>query len=103
MKKWDITGVESWGWKKHPMGATIPTAGNAEDFRTGDWRTEKPVWDEGKCIQCLLCWIHCPDTSIPVENEKRVEFDYDHCKGCGICAKICPSDAIHMVSERGEE
>jgi pyruvate ferredoxin oxidoreductase delta subunit len=103
MKKWDISGIETWGWKKQPMGSTIPTAGNAEDFKTGDWRTEKPIWDEEKCIQCLLCWIHCPDTSIPVKDEKRGDFDYDHCKGCGICAKICPSDAIHMVNERGEE
>ena len=26
-------------------------------------------------------------------------FDLDHCKGCGMCANECPSDAITMVPE----
>jgi pyruvate ferredoxin oxidoreductase delta subunit len=26
-------------------------------------------------------------------------FDLDHCKGCGICASVCPKDAIEMVEE----
>jgi pyruvate ferredoxin oxidoreductase delta subunit len=29
-----------------------------------------------------------------------VSFDYDHCKGCGICASICPAKAIDMIPER---
>jgi pyruvate ferredoxin oxidoreductase delta subunit len=103
MKKWDITGIDNWGWEKAPMGATVLTAGNADDFNTGDWRSEKPVWEEGKCRQCLICWINCPDSSITVKDEKRGEFDYEHCKGCGICAKICPAGAIVMVSEGGDK
>ena len=26
-------------------------------------------------------------------------FDYDYCKGCGICAAECPCGAIEMVPE----
>jgi pyruvate ferredoxin oxidoreductase delta subunit len=26
-------------------------------------------------------------------------FDFDFCKGCGICANECPKDAIEMVLE----
>ncbi len=29
----------------------------------------------------------------------RYEFDYDYCKGCGICASECPCGAIVMVLE----
>ena len=39
----------------------------------------------------------CPDSSIPVDADgKRTDFDYDHCKGCGICAEVCPFKAIEM-------
>ncbi|MFN4245581.1 MAG: 4Fe-4S binding protein, partial [Brevinematia bacterium] len=30
---------------------------------------------------------------------KMLGFDYDYCKGCGICANVCPRNAIDMVSE----
>jgi Pyruvate/2-oxoacid:ferredoxin oxidoreductase delta subunit len=29
------------------------------------------------------------------------EPDLRYCKGCGICARECPQQAITMVSERG--
>ena len=30
---------------------------------------------------------------------KRLDFDFKHCKGCGICVKVCPFDAIDFVKE----
>ena len=30
---------------------------------------------------------------------KRFEFNYDFCKGCGVCATECPCGAIDMVAE----
>ena len=84
------------GWKEIPIGGLIVKAGNTEEYKTGDWRTFKPVRDESKCSQCLLCWVYCPDSSIKVKDGKMVGFDYDHCKGCGICAKICPKKCIKM-------
>lgn len=65
-------------------------------FKTGEWRTNTPVFHADLCKQCLLCTPVCPDGSIPVKDSKRLEFDMDHCKGCGICANVCPFGAIEM-------
>lgn len=87
-------------WKDITPGGIIYDAGNAEDFKTGDWRSIKPIWKQDKCKQCLLCYPVCPDTAILINEEgKRIDFDYDHCKGCGVCAEVCPFDAIDMVEE----
>ncbi len=86
-------------WKAMPQGGTIIDAGNAHDFKTGDWRSMRPIWLKDKCKQCMLCWPVCPDSSIPVKDGKREDFDFDHCKGCGICVEVCPFDAIDFVGE----
>ena len=98
-KKWDIGGIGEWTSDQYPRGACIPTGGNSDDYVTGGWRSQRPFRDEDKCTQCLLCWVWCPDTSVVVKDEKVVDFDLDHCKGCGICAHECPFDAIEMVPE----
>ena len=82
------------------IGGNIYCAGNAREFKTGDWRSMKPIWIEEKCKQCGLCFPVCPDNSIPVGKDlNRGEFNYDYCKGCGVCAKACPFDAIEMKEE----
>lgn len=88
--------------KEITPGGIIYDAGNAEDFITGDWRSDRPIWLQDKCKQCLLCFPVCPDSSIIIDAEgKRTDFDYDHCKGCGVCAKVCPFSAIEMKEEGG--
>lgn len=86
-------------WKEMPIGGMIVHAGNSQEYNTGTWRTYKPVHDPEKCVNCLRCWILCPDSAIKVEDGKQRGFDYDHCKGCGICARECPPKchAIEMV------
>jgi 2-oxoacid:acceptor oxidoreductase delta subunit (pyruvate/2-ketoisovalerate family) len=54
----------------------------------------------GICNFCSRCYDYCPDLAILMNaKEKRREIDYDHCKGCGICAEECPRGAIAWVRE----
>ena len=77
-------------WSELTPGVVITEAGNARRFKTGSWRSFRPRWIEENCIQCLFCWLYCPDMAIMVKEGKRAEFDYDFCKGCGLCAVECP-------------
>ncbi len=88
-------------WQELAKGCLIPEPATSLNFKTGDWRSQRPVWSEDKCIQCLACWISCPDGAIMVKDEKMVGMNFDYCKGCGICAAVCPSkaSAIEMVRE----
>ncbi len=55
----------------------------------------------GNCFECDNCFGVCPDNAvIKLGSTLRYEFDYDFCKGCGICAQECPCGAIDMIPER---
>lgn len=88
------------GWKDISRGGMILEPGNAREYETGSWRTFKPEVDSNKCIHCMFCWIYCPESSIIIKDKKMSGFDLVHCKGCGICAKECPKEAIKMVKEK---
>ena len=67
--------------------------------KNSGWRSKRPVIDRTKCINCLQCYLYCPDGAVK-RKENTVAFDYDFCKGCGICKKICPKNAIEMEAEK---
>jgi 2-oxoacid:acceptor oxidoreductase delta subunit (pyruvate/2-ketoisovalerate family) len=60
----------------------------------------------GNCFSCDNCFGVCPDNAVlKLEGAERdaagrdYAFDYDFCKGCGICVAECPCGAIEMVPE----
>lgn len=54
----------------------------------------------GNCFECDNCYGVCPDNAIKkLGDGLRFEFNYDYCKGCGLCAAECPCGAIDMVAE----
>jgi 2-oxoacid:acceptor oxidoreductase delta subunit (pyruvate/2-ketoisovalerate family) len=86
-------------WHELPIGGTV-VRDDAEQPITGGWRTGlRPEVDLDLCVNCLLCWLYCPDAAVLVQGTRFVGFDHDHCKGCEICAEMCPTGAIEMVDE----
>jgi 2-oxoacid:acceptor oxidoreductase delta subunit (pyruvate/2-ketoisovalerate family) len=54
----------------------------------------------GNCFECDNCYGVCPDNAvIKLGPGKRFKYNFDYCKGCGICASECPCGAIKMVPE----
>lgn len=86
-------------WKEMPIGGIVTEPGNASQYRTGDWRSQKPIWDFGKCIKCGVCYISCPDIAIGWKEDGYPEWLTYYCKGCGICSHECPTSAISLVEE----
>jgi len=90
---------ETTPWQEMTPGGEIYEGGTSLLVNTGDWRTETPVLNPEQCKLCMLCIPYCPDSSILVESGNRIRIDLMHCKGCGICAKVCPFGAIAFGRE----
>jgi 2-oxoacid:acceptor oxidoreductase delta subunit (pyruvate/2-ketoisovalerate family) len=89
-------------WEELPTGAVV-VRDEATQPLTGGWRTGlRPEVDVELCVDCLLCWLYCPDSAIVLDGTRFAGLDHDYCKGCEICAEICPTGAIQMVVERNE-
>ena len=49
----------------------------------------------GVCNSCDRCVTYCPDGVLRREG-KDIIFDYDYCKGCGVCVSECSRAVIYM-------
>ena len=87
-------------WETLPVaGAVRP--GGAPRTQTGGWRTgEKPAADVSLCVNCLLCWLYCPRLRGHARRDVH-GFDLDYCKGCGICADVCPVTRSRWCANEG--
>jgi NADPH-dependent glutamate synthase beta subunit-like oxidoreductase len=56
----------------------------------------------GNCLACDNCYGVCPDNAViklDPAGAYAYAFDYDFCKGCGLCVQECPCGAIEMQPE----
>lgn len=102
-------------WDEFLAGAVLPSFENIEEWKhaesnsfhyhVADWRNMKPIFNSEHCIHCQFCWIYCPDTSIISKDKKFSHIDYGHCKGCGICVQVCPTNpkSLLMFLEQEDE
>ena len=109
------------GWEEFEAGAILYSFENKQEAKhhinnsinhsVADWRAIKPVHNAELCIDCQNCWVYCPDTAIiskEATNKKGETIgvfgyiDYEHCKGCGICVEVCPTNpkSLLMFSEQ---
>lgn len=86
-------------WKDIETGAIVTEPGSASQYRTGDWRSQRPTYNFKKCIKCGICYIFCPEGCIGQNENRYFEANLFYCKGCGICACECPTGVITMIDE----
>lgn len=86
-------------WHDIETGSIVVAPGSAAGYRTGDWRSQRPVWNRDTCVKCGRCAGFCPEPCIVQDEQGYYEADLYWCKGCGICAYECPKKAITIVEE----
>jgi len=113
----ELGAEEKVGWDAVPQGVVLtsfdglldkgaafikPEERNYSDFNSytatvASWRVIKPVYNRDICIDCQNCWVWCPDTSIVSRDKQMLGIDYDHCKGCGVCVEVCPTNPKSLL------
>ncbi len=112
--------------KKVPWDRFLPVVpGGTSKYRDmSHIATQLPVYDASKCVACGQCAATCPDSALyctitdrPIPEAaakyfkvfkrppKGIPWDRfamninvkkGSCKGCGICAQVCPTDALSV-------
>ena len=83
---------------KNRFGVVVQP-GTTRDQKMTGWRVYRPRFLQENCIGDRSCELCCPDGAVYRIEKRKFDVDLDACKGCGICAEMCPVEDIVMELE----
>ncbi len=98
--------IDTWGVATDPRAdmPTLPVSereGNIKEVELG-LSKEEAVREAKRCLSCdcktCINLLGCPALIV---EEGQASVDEAGCPGCGVCAAVCPFEAIHPVEESG--
>lgn len=112
----DAVGIEALNLNYYEPGKRVEEPALAPDERSGEEEITATLpgpqirkeagrcFSCGNCLACDNCWTLCPDSAVLKTTELATDgshyvFDYDYCKGCGLCAEECPCGYIEMKED----
>jgi len=66
------------------------------DLQTGQ---PVPLIDTGRCDGCGLCVRACANNVLAMQEGKAVVVQAESCEYTGLCALVCPKEAIQLPYE----
>lgn len=105
---YDSLNLEYFEQAKRAVQSVLPVEERIDEIEIESGLNAKQAAQEanrcfacGNCLTCDNCWTLCPDNAVLktkdiAEDGSNYVFDYDFCKGCGLCATECPSGYIVM-------
>jgi thioredoxin reductase (NADPH) len=69
----------------------------AKDAGLNEPASIHPIIDPGRCVGSGACVKVCPENALSIVSGKAVLTDASHCIGHGACLAACPVDAIELV------
>lgn len=59
----------------------------------------RPSIDKEKCTDCTdrICLDRCYFNALSAADDGTILFETSNCSGCGLCAQICPHQAVTMA------
>lgn len=55
-----------------------------------------PVFDDEKCVKCLMCLKSCPREAIYLDKDNKLKLNSKFCQSCLCCHELCGYNAIDL-------